>query len=155
VEWRAGPNLISSIRRGRATLDLTTSKLSSGHGAFARLLFKHIGYETAHTSRQSPILSICNISNIIPIQQGRPPSLQALELKQSSFSKHFPICNLVDMQMDHPESIGLPEMATLGRKMDGWSRHVGMVIPLLHSDNVSCIPSSLSLPRLISKHKAL
>ena len=40
VEWRAGPNLISSIRRGRATLDLTSSKLSSGHEAFAILLFK-------------------------------------------------------------------------------------------------------------------
>ena len=40
VEWRAGPNLISSIRRGRATLDLISSKLSSGHGAFVRLLFK-------------------------------------------------------------------------------------------------------------------
>ena len=40
VGWHAGPNLISSIRRGRATLDLTFSKLSSGHGAMARLLYK-------------------------------------------------------------------------------------------------------------------
>ena len=55
--------------------------------------------------------------------------------------------------MDHPESIGLPEMATLGRKMEGWSRHVGTVIPLLHSYNVS--PSGLSLSRGSSRNTKL
>ena len=160
VEWRAGPNLISSIRRGRATLDLTISKLSSGHGAFARLLFQsqtlqRIGFETAQTSMQSPILSILNLSNSIPIQQGKPPSLQALELKQIELQQTLFNSQFGHMQMYHPESIGLPEMATLEPKMEGWSRLVGTVIPLLHSDNVSCIPSGLSLSWLISKHKAL
>ena len=42
AEWRAGPNLIFTIHRGRATLDLTSSKLSSGHGAIARLLLQNV-----------------------------------------------------------------------------------------------------------------
>ena len=115
------PNLFSSIRHGSA-IDLISSKWSICETPLSTQTSKHIGFGTARTSRQSPIQSICNRSNSIPIQQGKLPSLQALELKQIELQQTLSKLHLVDVQMDHPESIGLPEMATFGRKMDGWSR---------------------------------
>ena len=69
VEWRAEPNLISSIRRGRATLDLISSKTCVWTWSFVRLLFKLKLQNVSELLKLQGNLQYSpssNLSNIIP-----------------------------------------------------------------------------------------